>query len=159
MNTTSNENILMMFEEINQKLDKSNLQIEKIGLKQPEITDNEKIAKLKSVMEIFHESRSEKLDEIGNAIQKEKRKIEFTPTSMQALIIIFSLLALLVTLSVWINSLRNQISDYSDNDLKYRYIQMLGQVMPEDLATIDTIFYFNRDSKRIKALRKQNRNF
>ncbi|WP_148038915.1 hypothetical protein [Proteiniphilum sp. X52] len=149
----------MMFEEINQKLDKSNLQIEKIGLKQPEITDNEKIAKLKSVMEIFHESRSEKLDEIGNAIQKEKRKIEFTPTSMQALIIIFSLLALLVTLSVWINSLRNQISDYSDNDLKYRYIQMLGQVMPEDLATIDTIFYFNRDSKRIKALRKQNRNF
>lgn len=34
MATTDNENILMMFEEINQKLDKTNLQIEKIG-KQP----------------------------------------------------------------------------------------------------------------------------
>ena len=31
MATTENENILMMFEEINQKLDKTNLQIEKIG--------------------------------------------------------------------------------------------------------------------------------
>ena len=34
MATTDNENILMMFEEINQKLDKTNLHIEKIG-KQP----------------------------------------------------------------------------------------------------------------------------
>lgn len=48
MPTANNENILMMFQEICQKFDKANQQIEKVGLIQNEITENEEIAKLKS---------------------------------------------------------------------------------------------------------------
>lgn len=51
MTTVNNENILMMFEEINQKLDKTNSQIEKITQKQPEKVNNKDIYELKSVME------------------------------------------------------------------------------------------------------------
>ena len=50
MTTTSNENILMMFEEINQKLDKANRQIEKIGQSQPEVSDNNENLELKSAI-------------------------------------------------------------------------------------------------------------
>ncbi|WP_286846786.1 hypothetical protein [Proteiniphilum sp. UBA5463] len=32
---------------------------------------------------------------------------------------------------------------------------MQGQATREDLATLDTLFYFNRDSKKIRELRKQ----
>lgn len=36
---------------------------------------------------------------------------------------------------------------------------MLGHATREDLTTIDTIFYFNRNSKGIKTLRKQVETF
>ena len=75
MTTTHNEDILMMFEEINQKLDKSIQQIEKIGQKQPEVTHNEEISEFKSIVENFHENQSERLHAIENAIRTEKRKI------------------------------------------------------------------------------------
>jgi hypothetical protein len=44
---------------------------------------------------------------------------------------------------------------YSDNDLKYRYFQMIGHATQEDMSTMDTIFYFHRNNKKIKELRKQ----
>lgn len=159
MTTTSNENILMMFEEINQKLDRTNQQIEKIGQKQPEETDNEQILELKTVMEDFHESQSKQLYAIENAIRTEKRKIEFTPTSSFGMAFFFSLMAIILVMAIWNNSLRNKNGSLSDNDLKFRYIQMIGHVTDEELSAIDTIFYFNRNSKGIKALRKQVETF
>lgn len=36
---------------------------------------------------------------------------------------------------------------------------MLGQAGPKDLSTIDTVFYFNRNSKGIKVLRKKIETF
>ncbi len=155
MATTDNDNILMMFEEINQKLDRANQQIEKIGQKQPEETGNEQILELKTVMEDFHESQSEKLHAIENAIRTEKRKIEFTPTSTFGMTFFFSMMFMLLAMAVWNNSLRNQNATLSDNDLKFRYIQMIGHATDEELVTLDTIFYFNRNSKGIKTLRKQ----
>ena len=155
MTTTNNENILMMFEEINQKLDRTNQQIEKIGQKQPEETGNEQILELKTVMEDFHESQSEKLHAIENAIRTEKRKIEFTPTSTFGMAFFFSMMFMLLAMTVWNNSLRNQNATLSDNDLKFRYIQMIGHATDEELSAIDTVFYFNRNSKGIKTLRKQ----
>ena len=159
MTTTNNENILMMFEEINQKLDRTNQQIEKIGQKQPEETDNEQISELKSTMERVYESQSEKLHAIENAIRTEKRKIEFTPTSTFGMAFFFSMMFMLLAMTVWNNSLRNQNATLSDNDLKFRYIQMIGHATDEELSAIDTVFYFNRNSKGIKTLRKQVETF
>ena len=56
MNTTSNDNILMMFEEINEKLDKTNQQIEKIEQKQPEVSNNNKNLEIKSAIENLFEN-------------------------------------------------------------------------------------------------------
>ena len=155
MTTANNENILMMFEEISQKLDKANQQIEKVGLKQLETTNNEKIAKLKSTIETFCETQSIKLSSIEKAIHSEKRKIEFTPTSIEGMIFSFSLMAIILVMAVWVYSLRNKNATLSDNDLKFRYIQIQGNTTFKDFMELDTLFHFNRNSKKIKALRKQ----
>ena len=159
MTTTSNENILRMFEEINQKLGRTNQQIEKFGQKQPEETNSNDISELKSTMETVYESQFERLHAIENAIRSEKRKIEFTPTSSFGMAFFFSLMAIILVMAIWNNSLRNQNATLSDNDLKFRYIQMIGHATDEELSAIDTVFYFNRNSKGIKTLRKQVETF
>lgn len=155
MTTINNDNILTMFEEINLKLDKTNQQIEKIGREEPETTGNEDIAELKSAIENLCDNQSEKLENIETLIQKEKRKIEFIPTTWQGMAVFFSLMLIILTMAIWINSLRSQNSTLSDNDLKYRYVKMIGGASQEDLASIDTIFYFNQDSKKVNELRKK----
>ena len=155
MATTDNDNILMMFEEINQKLDRANQQIEKIGQKQPEETNSNDISELKSKMETVYESQFERLHAIENAIRTEKCKIEFTSTSTFGMAFFFSLMAIILVMAVWNNSLRNQNATLSDNDLKFRYIQMQGNATANDFAELDSVFYFNRNSKKIKALRTQ----
>ncbi len=159
MTTTSNENILMMFEEINQKLDKASRQIEKIGQSQPEVSDNNENLELKSAIENLYDSQSQRLHAIENTIRSEKRKIEFTPTSSFGMAFFFSLMAIILVMAIWNNSLRNQNATLSDNDLKFRYIQMIGHATDEELSAIDTVFYFNRNSKGIKTLRKQVETF
>lgn len=159
MTTTSNENILMMFEEINQNLNKTNRQIEKIGQKQPEGSNQNSISELKSAIDNFHENQSEKLKAIENAIRTEKRKIEFTPTSTFGIAFFLSMMSALLAMAVWNNSLRTQNAMLSDNDLKFRYIQMQGNATANDFAELDTLFYFNRNSKKIKVLRKQVETF
>ncbi len=48
---------------------------------------------------------------------------------------------------------RKEISTYKDNDLKYRYIQMQGEITPTGLIDLDSIFENRRDSVRL--IRKQ----
>ena len=153
MTTTSNENILMMFEEINQKLGRTNQQIEKIGQKQPEETDNEQILELKTVMEDFHESQSEKLNEIENAVRKGKRKIEFSPNSVNTIIVLFSLMVFVLGFLWWNARLHEQLAQYVDNDLKYRYVLMQGETTPKILNQLEDIFENKSDSAKI--IRKQ----
>lgn len=161
MVTKEEQNILMMFEEIAEKLDKNTVHLEKIGQKQSEVntssnnTTSEEISELKSIFDTFQQEQFEKLDEVESLIRSEKRKIEFTLASMPGLYILFSLAVILVTLSFWIYSLKTQVNDYSDNDLKYRFIQMQGKADSEDFAILDSVFYFDRNSKKIKGLRKQ----
>ena len=40
-----------------------------------------------------------------------------------------------------------------DNNLKYRYIKMKGDVSPELMAELEDIFTMNRDAERIKQMR------
>lgn len=155
MTTATNENILMMFEEINQKLDDNARQLERIGQKQSEKSDDNDFSEFTTVFETFQQNQSQKLAEIESLIRKEKRKIEFTPTSTLGMFFFFSLAAITLALAIWVNSLKDQMSTLSDNDLKYRYIQMTGNATTDDLATMDTLFHFNRNSRKIRELRKQ----
>lgn len=161
MATKEEQNILMMFEEISEKLDKNTTHLEKIGQKQLDVNTNsndstsEEVSELKSVLDTFQQEQLEKLEDVENLIRSEKRKIEFTATSMPGLSVLFSLATILVVLSFWIYSLKVQVNDYSDNDLKYRFIQMQGKADSKDFAILDSVFYFDRNSKKIKELRKQ----
>ena len=162
MNTTDNDNILMMFEEINQKLDKTHLQIEKIG-KQPstetiEIANNELIAEIrqvKTIIEGLNNEHLERLSELDAVVRKEKRRIDLSPTSINTMLIVLGFMAIILGLTLWGTSLKAEKELYSDNDLKYRYIQMIGHATKEEMATMDTIFYFHRNNRKIKELRKQ----
>ena len=40
-----------------------------------------------------------------------------------------------------------------DNDLKYRYMKIKGDVLLELMAELEDIFTINRDAKRIKQMR------
>lgn len=64
-------------------------------------------------------------------------------------------MAIILGLTLWVTSLKVEKEMYSDNDLKYRYFQMIGHATQEDMSTMDTIFYFHRNNKKIKKLRKQ----
>jgi hypothetical protein len=148
-----------MFEEINQKLDRANRQIEKIGQYQPELSDNNENLELKSAIENLYDSQSQRLHAIENAIRTEKRKIEFTPTSTFGMAFLFSLMLMLLAMSIWNNSLRSLNASLSDNDLKFRYIQMQGNATAKELEELDSLFHFNKNSKKIKSLRKQVETF
>lgn len=162
MATTDNENILMMFEEINHKLDKTNLQIEKI-VKQPsnetiEIDNDElmdEIRQMKTFIEVSNNEQSERLNEMKTIIRKEKKRLDFSPTSINTMLIVLGFMVIIFGLTLWITSLKAEKELYSDNDLKYRYFQMIGHATQEEMATMDTIFFFHRNNKKIKELRKQ----
>lgn len=162
MATTDNENILMMFEEINQKLDKTHLQIEKIG-KQPsnetiEIDNDElidEIRQVKTFIEVLNNEQSDRLSKLETVLRKEKRRIDFSPTSINTMLIVLGFMVIILGLTLWVTSLKVEKEMYSDNDLKYRYFLMIGHATQEDMSTMDTIFYFHRNNKKIKKLRKQ----
>ena len=162
MATTDNENILMMFEEINQKLDKTHLQIEKIG-KQPsnetiEIDNDElidEIRQVKTFIEVLNNEQSDRLSKLETVLRKEKRRIDFSPTSINTMLIVLGFMAIILGLTLWVTSLKVEKEMYSDNDLKYRYFLMIGHATQEEMATMDTIFYFHRNNRKIKELRKQ----
>lgn len=48
---------------------------------------------------------------------------------------------------------RKEIAILKDNDLKYRYIQMQGEITPAGIIVLDSIFKNHRDSVRV--IRKQ----
>lgn len=166
MATTENENILMMFEEINQKLDKTNLHIEKIG-KQPsnetiEIDNDElinEIKQVKTVIEVLNNEQSDRLSKLETVLRKEKRRIDFSPTSINTMLIVLGFMVIFLGLTLWVTSLKVEKEMYSDNDLKYRYFLMIGHATQEEMATLDTNFYFHRNNKKIKELRKQVETF
>ena len=52
---------------------------------------------------------------------------------------------------------RKEIATYKDNDLKYRYIQMQGEITPAGVIALDSVFENRRDSVRmIRKLVKQH---
>lgn len=43
----------------------------------------------------------------------------------------------------------------SDNDVKYRYIKIYGEISSENLLKLESVFTYNRDKKKIAVIRKQ----
>ena len=75
-------------------------------------------------------------------------------------IMAFVFLFLLFTVSLIGNIYqRNELTRASDNDLKYRYIKMIGGINAEELSNLEDVFHFHKDKELIREIRKQVEEF
>lgn len=69
-----------------------------------------------------------------------------------AIVIGIVLLTALLASALYFERRRNH--DRTDNDLKYRYIKMKGEALPESIAELENLFELNRDDGKINRMRK-----
>lgn len=96
-----------------------------------------------------------KLDEVIGEVRKPVKTEHRHIFSFESNKIFFSViglsLAFMISLFV-IYFQQAKLSKYRDNDLKYRYVIMAGEITPEELILLEDIFENKRES--IKPLRK-----
>jgi hypothetical protein len=100
---------------------------------------------------------SYKLDETIKEIRKPVKTEYHHIFSIASGKVFFGVIAISIVLLISLFVIyhqRKEIITYRDNDLKYRYIRVQGKVISEDFSIFDSLFYFNRDGKKIKELRK-----
>jgi hypothetical protein len=125
-----------MFEEINKKLDKQTVEPMQVDL-----------TAINSMTEQFEDV----IKEVRKPVKVEHRhKIEIA--SNWFFLSWIALVLIILGLFWAIGNQRQTISQYKDNDLKYRYIKMQGQTNEENLYRIEQQFKYN-DS--IKIIHKQ----
>lgn len=62
--------------------------------------------------------------------------------------------AMIVALAVALYFAKQPDYDRIDNDLKYRYIKMKGEITPNGISELENIFELNRDNDKIRQMRK-----
>lgn len=113
-------------------------------------------------------SRETSMQKIGLLFQQIYQKLESgseKPTVIQKQHVVRiesrKVIGLFVCLTILISLLSAALyverkPDYSrmDNDLKYRYIRMKGEVSPENISELETVFGMNCDNEKIHQMRK-----
>ena len=136
--------IYTLFEEIQELVKAGNRNNTTI---QPEI----ELPDLSAITELSY-----KLDETIGEIRKPVRTEHYHIFTIASGKVFFGVItictALLIILFV-IYDQRKEIFTYRDNSLKYRYIQMQGEITPAGLINLDSIFENRRDS--VKKIRQQ----
>ncbi|MDD4438718.1 MAG: hypothetical protein PHS04_11890 [Tissierellia bacterium] len=113
---------------------------------QPEI----ELPNLSAIFELFG-----KLDETINEIRKQIRMEHHHIFSIASSKVFTAVIGLCVVCLFCLFTMfyqRKEIIIYKDNDLKYRYVQMQGEITPTGLIKLDSIFDNKRDS--VKIIRK-----
>ena len=67
--------------------------------------------------------------------------------------------AMIVVLAVALYFAKQPDYDRIDNDLKYRYIKMKGEITPNGISEIENIFELNRDNDKIRQMHKDVENY
>ena len=130
-----------MFEEINKKIDK-----------QPNNTVEPAQVDM-TVVNILTERLENVIEEVRKPLvikQQYRHTIDIGSSKIFLSLVIMALI--IVGLSYVVGEQRRGISQYNDNDLKYRYIKMKGQTNEENLYSLKRQFRYD-DS--IKIIRKQ----
>ncbi len=92
-------------------------------------------------------------DQENERIARHKRQLKLKSRNV---IMAFVFLFLLFTVSLTGNIfLRKELNRVSDNDIKYRYIKMIGGINAEDLYKLEEDFHNNNDMKVIEEIRQQ----
>lgn len=99
---------------------------------------------------------SGKLDEAIGEIRKPVRTEHHHIFSIASNKIFYGVIGLCIMCLLFLFTVfhqRQEIATYKDNNLKYRYIQMQGEITSAGLITLDSIFENRRDS--VKVIRQQ----
>lgn len=99
---------------------------------------------------------SNKLDEAMGEIRKPVKTEHHHIFSIASNTVFFGVIGLCIACLILFFTVFNQqkkIASYKDNDLKYRYVQMQGEITPAGLYNLDSIFENRRDS--VKLIRKK----
>ena len=67
--------------------------------------------------------------------------------------------AMIVVLAVALYFAKQPDYDRIDNNLKYRYIKMKGEISPDGISELENIFELNRDNDKIRQMRKDVENY
>ena len=97
-----------------------------------------------------------KLDEAIEEIRKPVRTEHHHIFSIASSKVFYGVIGLCIMCLFFILTVfyqRKEIATYKDNDLKYRYIQMQGEITPAGVIALDSVFENRRDS--VKMIRKQ----
>ncbi|MCK9435927.1 MAG: hypothetical protein PHE35_06765 [Bacteroidales bacterium] len=99
---------------------------------------------------------SDKLDEAIEEIRKPVRTEYHHIFSIASSKVFYGMIGLCIMCLFLILAVfyqRKEITTYKDNDLKYRYVQMQGEISPAGVISLDSIFENRRDS--VKIISKQ----
>lgn len=141
--------VYTLFEEVKK-------QLKQIGEKQVSVPAPVPQSKIEipdlSVISGLANKLEEVIGEVRKPVKTEHRHI----FSLESNKIFFSVIGLsfsfLISLFV-IHFQREKLLMYKDNELKYRYVKMLGDATPGELNTLENIFENKRDS--VKLIRKE----
>ncbi|MDH6535405.1 hypothetical protein D0T51_09545 [Parabacteroides sp. 52] len=137
--------VYTLFEEIKKLIKKGNDNIPTVVQPEIELPDLSAISELTDkLQEAIDEVRKPVKTECHHTFSIGSNKIFFSVIGMG--------IALLVCMFV-IYYQREGIASYKDNDLKYRYVKMQGEITPDGIGNLEIIFDYKRDS--VKVIRKQ----
>lgn len=137
--------VYTLFEEIKGLIKKSNNNAPTIVQPEIELPDL-------SVINELTDKLQETIEEVRKPVKTECHHT-FSIASNK---IFFSVIGMGVALLVCMFTIyyqREKIVTYKDNDLKYRYIKMQGEMTPDGIGYLENIFDYKRDS--VKIIRKQ----
>jgi hypothetical protein len=136
--------VFEMFETINNKLDKhTNVSVEsaEIGM-----------AAVNTMTERF-EYLLEEVRKPAKVEHQHRHTIDIGSSKVSPSMVVMVVMVLVILgLSYVLGEQRRSIRQYKDNDLKYRYVKMLGQTDEENLYRLERQFKY---SDTIKIIRKQ----
>ncbi|KOH45958.1 hypothetical protein [Sunxiuqinia dokdonensis] len=96
-------------------------------------------------------------DQENQRLARHQRQLKLKSKSV---IMAFVFLFLLFTVSLIGNIYqRNELTRVSDNDLKYRYIKMVGGINADELSKLEELFHINKDKELIREIREQVEKF
>jgi len=137
--------VYMLFEEIKKQIKQVNENSTIDVQSQIEIPDLSEIPNLTAKLD-------EVIDEVRKPIKTEHHHTFSIASNKIFFVVIGVCIALLISLFV-IYYQREEITNYKDNDLKYRYIKMEGEITPTELNLLENVFENKRDS--VKIIHKQ----
>ena len=127
--------------------------------KQPQI-DLSKVEQLSGKLEdtihatADNTARLAEIIEVAHQPVIHQRRITIDIVSKETVFLFVGMVIVITGLSSWLYFATRPNYDRIDNDIKYRYIKMKGEAMPERISELENIFEINRDNTKIRQILK-----